>query len=488
MSAPSAGRRIAAAGALNTVARVVSQGSQLFIFILAARILAPADFGVFALVSAVAVVLFRISQAGWPEFIMSWTGSDRVLAQVMMVALISGGLAMLGGLGATGVLYLAGQSSEIVLLAGLFAVWVPISTVAAAQHGIMIRRDRLSAAAWTLLAGEAAGFAVSVGALLSGVGVLALAYGRLTQQCVHVLVGYTITLTLPRFGLARDTRASLLGFFWQILMSRVVTSLSSHVVTFVIGGFLGPAAVGFFRAASRITSAALEVIGEPARVMAWARFRAAQDAPGGLPAEARAFYAILVALALPVFLWIAVFAEELTLGLLGPAWAEAAPLVAILALSQVLQLPAFITESVASLTGQLKRLPPLALANAAFAVIVVAVAAPFGLMAVALSQIAIHAVFCGSQLWVQGASAAIRWRGVAGAVWRSVTVALVMAAALALLNRTEALADWPGLLRLAVLTLPAVPVYLGLLLAVHPDLRPLAGGAVRRLRGARAAA
>ncbi len=482
------GKSVVAAGALNTIARVMSQLSQLVIFILAARLLEPADFGIFALVSAVAVVLFRISQAGWPEFIMAWNGEERVLGQVMMVALISGMLAMGLGFGASGVLHVTGGTSEIVLLAALFAVWIPLSTLAAAQSGILVRSNRLSASALNLMIGEAAGFAVSVWALLGGEGVLALVYGRLVQQIVYVSVGYALTLTLPRFGLARATLRDVLSFFWRILLSRVATNMSSHVVTFLIGGFLGPAAVGFFRAASRITSSALEVIGEPARVMAWARFRGAAGSKDLLAREVEGFYIVLVALALPVFLWITVFSNELTVGLLGPAWVEAAPLVAVLGLSQILQLPAYVTESVASLTGQLRRLPGISLLNAAFAVIAVAVAAPFGIWAVAVSQIVVLGAFCISHLWLQGKSANIVWWRVAVATSRAIAGALLMAGLLTAARQWAIVADMPPLVRVLALTLPAVPVYLAMLLAFYPELRPTAARMLMRVRRARATA
>ncbi len=46
------------------VERIAAQLSQLFIFIAAARILGPADFGIFALVSACAILVLRVSEMG----------------------------------------------------------------------------------------------------------------------------------------------------------------------------------------------------------------------------------------------------------------------------------------------------------------------------------------------------------------------------------------------------------------------------------------
>ena len=77
-------------GAWTVGERVIAQISQLVIFITAARILSPAEFGVFSLVSACAILLLRTSEAGWAPYIMSWQGDDTVPRQVLMIAILSG--------------------------------------------------------------------------------------------------------------------------------------------------------------------------------------------------------------------------------------------------------------------------------------------------------------------------------------------------------------------------------------------------------------
>jgi O-antigen/teichoic acid export membrane protein len=52
LSAGDRTRKVLAAGAWTMVERVVSQAAQFVIFIVAARVLGPAEFGVFALISA----------------------------------------------------------------------------------------------------------------------------------------------------------------------------------------------------------------------------------------------------------------------------------------------------------------------------------------------------------------------------------------------------------------------------------------------------
>ena len=70
--------------------RLVAQAAQFAVFIVAARILGPAEFGVFALASAVAFLFFRGAEAGWAPFIMSHDGDVSVPLQVLFIAIVTG--------------------------------------------------------------------------------------------------------------------------------------------------------------------------------------------------------------------------------------------------------------------------------------------------------------------------------------------------------------------------------------------------------------
>lgn len=475
-SAKKIGGSVAFAGALSSIARITAQVSQFVIFIIAARVLSPEEFGIFALVSAAAIILFRVSQAGWPEFIMSWKGDPAVIEQVFFVALVAGFFAMgLGVLLAAGAGWFAG--SAIFYLSLCFAIWVPASTVAAAYQGIMVRSDKLAQTAVTLLLGEATGFAITVWALLAGMGVFALALGRLAQQAVHVGAGAIFTRAVPRTGIPGPILGEVLSFYKQVLSSRVLINVSTNAVTYIIGGFLGAAAVGYFRAAIRLASAVLEVIGEPTRLLAWAVFRRAvhgkEDVRAAIERQANVFYPVVYAVAMPLFLMLAIFAEDLTVGLLGETWAPAASLVAILALAQFLTIPAFVTETVLSITGTVSRLPRASLLVAIVAIVVTLVAAPFGVVAVAWSQIALQAVFFAVHATLQSRHAGVDFRRIAVRCWKAAVLIVALAVPLFLLEQGDFGREMHPLLRAIALSLPFGVAYLAVLYMSDGEIRKL---------------
>ncbi|WP_281282079.1 oligosaccharide flippase family protein [Cereibacter sediminicola] len=473
-------------GILTTMARVLSQGSQLAIFLLAAHVMGPAQFGVFALVSAVALIALRMSEAGWAEFVMSWTGDDEVPGQVLTVAILSGLVVGCAGLG----LSLAVQAwpglGDAGRLGMLFSLWICLATTWTAHNGLMLHQQRLAASASVLMLGEAAGFVVSVWALLEGHGIFAMAYGRVVQQSVQLALAVRILRTRPRLGMKREVLGQLMRFSGNILAARTISTIRVYAATFVIGAFLGPASVGFFRLAQRLVGAFAEVMSETARIIAWSMFRSARTRHGsgrGFQEEAAVFFPALLVLAVPVFVWIALEAQPLVTGLLGPEWAPAAPVILIVALSQCLLLPTYASEPLLSLAGEVRRIPRVSLFNAGVAIGLALVTGPVGIMAVALGQALAAAIALATSIWLQQRHAGLNWRGILPGTFRALP-ALGAGVALLLLLRTQPAIDaLPPLLRLVAVGFPVLVTYAaGLALAYPGAARQAAALLLRRAK------
>ena len=412
-------RKSVSDGAVTIVERVVSQAAQFVIFIMAARILGPAEFGVFALVSACAILALRAAEVGWAQYIMNWSGSDEVPRQVLLLSVLCGLLFMGIGLSAAGVLHLISFSTEIVTLFMVFSLWVWIATVSSAQKGMMIWLGRLKSSATCEMLGEAVGLAVAAAALLLDQGVLALAYGRVAFQSTHLLASFWVTRLWPQMGMTRSIFRDLSTFSAQFFVSRMLIHFRLYVATFIIGGFLGPAAVGYFRAADRLVSAVAELIYVPAQLLAWTNFKRARDAGPAEDAAARVNLAMghwakgIVLVGVPLFVWVMVMNDQIIEGLLTATWLPAAPLVALLAIGRLLLIFGPATEPIMSVMGQVGRLPLFMAFIFVVSVGVTLVSAQFGVVAVAAAQIIVGACGLVATLWLFRRYASISLRNMA---------------------------------------------------------------------------
>jgi len=464
--------------------RVVSQALQLTVFVAAARVLSPAEFGLFALVSACAILLMRASEGGWASYILSWSGDETVPAQVLFVAVLSGFAAGGLALAVAVTLPLFGVAWSTVSLVLLFALWLVIAVPSTAQKGVLIWKKRLGTAARMEIGAEATGVAVSLATLFAGFGVFALVFGRLAYQVVH-LAGMTfLTGLIPKPGIRGEPLRDLLRVSSQIFTVRMIHHLRLYSATFVIGAFLGPAAVGFYRAGERLVSALAEVVSVPANTLGWGLFREARERAGGgttgFQGCASTFFPALLALTAPVFLWVAIMAEDIILGVLGQTWLPALPVVALLAAARLVMMPGVVTEPILTVAGEIRRLPRVSVFYLVLTVSLVCVSAPFGLVPLAVAQIAVGVVVAATTMWLLRRYAAINWLGFAPRLARLLVPIALGAAVLLALRESTWMASWPALVRAIAVVPPACFVYVIALWLALPDLRPLVRAQFRR--------
>lgn len=470
----SGARKALGDSAITMAERVIAQASQFAVFIFAARMLSPAEFGVFALASALAILLLRAAEVAWAPYIMAWSGDATRPRQVLLLSVLCGVAVALLGQVAAGIADMWAAEARIGALIHLFSFWVMLATVSSAQKGIMVWQHKLKLSALCEILSELAGLAVALTALWYGYGIFALVFGRLAAQSVHLVASFCVTRMTPLPGISRAALAELWRFSAQIFTSRMIANIRLYLATFVIGGFLGPVAVGLFRAADRLVVAFAELLMVPGYLMAWTQFRAARDAgPAAQMFErirqrARVFYKVLFAAGLPMMAWLILMSDDIIAGLLSEEWAAATPLVAILALARLTVLPSVSTEPLLSITDQARRLPLVTTVVFVFSLVVTLVSAQFGLYAVTWAQLVIGLGSLGISLAVYQRYAKVAWSDVLGGIPALLGPLALGVAALWLFDRFLVPESIPPLARAIGGGLVALMVYLGALRLLDP--------------------
>lgn len=456
-----------------TGARVLAQMIQFVIFIVAAQVLKPADFGVFALVAAVIVFLNQIATAGWSEYVMHWQGEVERLRHTLFVALSVG--AVIASLGIVISVPLASlfAQPDTGPLARVLAVAVFFSAGAATYAGILIWQNRLAASASCALLGEIVNLAVAVPALLTGHGIMALAYGRLAGAVAACLCAGGVARLMPAVIHGSFLLREIIGFSWNITMTRLLTSFRTYGATLIIGGFLGPAAVGYYRAAQRVVGAFEEIVSEPVRVLAWSVFRKVPQADGSVSAIGQAgerFFPLLIYASAPVFIGIVVMARDLTLGILGPEWLAAVPVMQVLAVAALIRASGTASVPILSLVGKVAMLPRYMLIYALVSIACITFGAMNGLLATAVSEVVAATIVFVISARVMWWHAELRWPTILMRCW-PIVPALLAALCVPFTVQTQDLLTYlHPLVRFICLGLAMITVYLPILLVFD---RPL---------------
>ncbi len=369
-------------GSWVVAARLVSQGAQFLTMLAAARVMDLADFGAFALLSALAIGLARVSEAGWREYVMTAEDAE-ARAQANILALLCGLAALAIGILASGWLYLVAQEPRGAAVTAPMALWVLLTTLSATQAGALVRDGRLAALAITQIAGELAGFAAALAVFAAGGGIFGLVAAKLASQLCVLAACLLATRWFPVAPLRPAKAREAFHFSRRILATRLVAFAQDNASLFAIGFLVGPAGAGLFRAAGRLAGSLLELVAEPLRLLAWSDLR--KGDPGR---AAGRLLSLALLVSTPLFVGLAVTAEEAVDILLGPGWGESAPLLGAFALAGLLSVAGVITEPLFVVKGRIDLVPPVTLAVSLVKLLALVAAAPFGIGWIAVAQFA----------------------------------------------------------------------------------------------------
>lgn len=476
--------------AWTVISRIGIQLSHFALLLVAARFLGPADFGVFALVSAVVMGFACLAQAGWREFmIVADSRDDRARANTcaLMAGVTGCGVGLLAGAG----YWLVFDEQITASLIAALSIWLIPATLAEAQAGLLTYRGRLVILAQVQLAGELCGVAAGIAALAAGWGMFALVAARLTAQILAIggllIASRWFALTGPRTAL----NAGILVFSRQILVVRMLGFLNENFALFVVGALLGPAAAGLYRAGARFVGAISEVIGEAFRRTAWSVFRAARDEDRANGSDSRLVSArgagllsALLMVAGPLFVGLAITSDSVIETMLGEQWTDAASVLLFLAVARFLLAPGLVSEPMLASRGRVAWVQYLALFRFATSLIFLLLFAPFGLEWAAASQVIAALIVLPVFIWAQERLGGLRWKLVLAACWPSLLLAMpaMAGAVIATAQVTEA---WGGVWSLLAQGSVGAGAYAGVLWLTGRgqlgDIRAMLGGGGTRV-------
>ncbi|WP_295814383.1 polysaccharide biosynthesis C-terminal domain-containing protein, partial [uncultured Nitratireductor sp.] len=207
-----------------------------------------------------------------------------------------------------------------------------------------------------------------------------------------------------------------------------------------------------------------ELVGEPARMLAWVIFRRAgsQDARGQstdpVSRAGNLFLPALFAVAAPIYVGLILVAPNLVDIALGSTWAPVALVVKILAVRQLVSFQGYVTEPLLSVRGEVRRLWPLSLMISLASIGMMVVLAPFGLVYAAVGQ-CVAAAFAGIlAVWFQVRYGGLDWLRI------SANSGLIALAAAVMFVGVSSLAHWPDEMHLPTYSQMAMQVLVGALI------------------------
>ena len=440
--------------------QIIAQFVQWAATFLVIRILAPADYGLFAMAQVIMVLLNMLNGYGLASGLIQQKEITQHQTRQLfgMLILVNAALAVLQiGLAPLAAIYYRQPIvADMLRVQALLYVTTPFIAL---PYALLSREMDFSKQAKVNILAAIAGASTALGGALAGLGVWTLVFAPLMLFAVRA-VGMTIaakSLMWPSFDfrgaghLARYGSVMAAGqLFWFI---------ESEADIFIAGRSFDPHMLGIYTTGLFLTQIFVAKVVPPLNEVAFSAYAKLQhDDAAVARAFARSVRFIMVA-ALPFYLGLSATAEPLVLTMLGDKWAEAVPVVRLLSLAMPLMTLQVLFSPACDARGK----PGVSARNgatgAAILITAYVVGVQWGITGLCVSWLIAYPLYLSISIWRSLPVIGLSARALFDAISSSALAAISMAIIVTLVDRT--LPPMVPALRLVVLVSVGAAAYGG---------------------------
>ena len=478
-AAPSLGAAVRSAVLWRSGSQILAQLVQWGATFLVIRILSPADYGLFAMTQVLLTFLNMLNGYGLASGLVRapHVGRREIRQLFGMLIVLNGSLAIAQLLLAPVASRYYGQPivADMLRVQALLYLCTPF---VALPYALLSRAMDFRHQATANIAASVASAGAALGGALAGLGVWTLVLAPVVLFAVRgtLMTWAARSLVWPLF----DFRGAgaLARYGGVMAVSQLFWFAQSQADVLIAGSQFSAFDLGLYTTALFLAQIFVAKIVPPLNEVAFSAYARLQHDPKALAGAFLKGLRIVMAAAMPFYLGLTVTAEPLVLAVLGPKWAGAAPIVAVIALAMPFMTLQVLLNPACDARGR----PGIGVANGATGALVLGTAfllgVGYGPVGLAWAWVAAYPLYLAISLWRSLPVIGARVRDVAAGVVQPVAGSIAMAAAV---RTIDSVVPWPSpLLRLGALVAFGALVYAAWLGAfARPLIRELIG-VVRR--------
>jgi len=361
-------------GTRTVLTRLVAFGGT---FVLA-RILAPADFGVYAFVWFVIVVFLALGDGGLSASLVQRrrepTEVELGTAFTLQVAIGVAGLAVVWVLAPAAAQLLPERRDSSDLLRVL-ALGLPLVATRALGTAMLERNLQYGPIAVAEVAGQVAFYAVAIPLALSGWGAWSLVLGGVAHSIAPTAVILMAYAHVPRICIDAAAMRELFRFGGLYQTASLATWVRDAVVPFIGSVVAGPTVGGYLQFSWRIgqlLGSGEEIVGR----VTFPAFSRLRDDSASLLRAVRTTSRLGVLISMPAAAWAIASAPIFVPAVFGEAWAPAVVIVQFIAFGIILRFPARVVRQAFFAVGAATRATAISVASLVLVVLPVTVLIP----------------------------------------------------------------------------------------------------------------
>ncbi len=228
-----------------------------------ARYLSPSDLGVFSLVAAYLMIMQVFGEGGLGDYIVQRSGDDRQQDSSIFYAQLatSSALAALMAALSPWLAPLLIKHVDAIPIFILSALTIPLTAIIRVPEALMRKELRFKALAYRGLLTSAVVGVVAMVMAYRGFGVWALIVKQLSEAIIDVFLIFIAARWAPGPPkIEREILRAPYTYGSHILGARLLDTLYSRMDVFLIGNFIGNAALGYYSVGQKIYQALFELL------------------------------------------------------------------------------------------------------------------------------------------------------------------------------------------------------------------------------------
>ncbi|MGI5161746.1 oligosaccharide flippase family protein [Microbispora sp. CA-102843] len=318
---------------------VMKAGSFVMGLILA-RLLSPADFGVYAVALAATSFVMVVKDLGIMAATIQWRGSLEEMSPTATLLNLFSATALYGAFWVAAPFYASHAGSpEATPVVRLLTAVILVEAVTAVRSAALLRRFQQAQNSMAILAGFAVNAAVAIVLAAEEAGPYSFAWGQVAQAVVTGVIVLRVARMPFRIGFDRAIAGRLLRFGIPSAAGIGLEVALLNVGYIIVGDIMGTQPLGYYLLAFNVSSWVPGLIGTAIRTVSIAGFsRLAEQEADSLSRGVQKSVPLLYSGVLPLAIVMGLLAHPLVAFLYGAKWDQAAGVLRFLAVVMVVRM------------------------------------------------------------------------------------------------------------------------------------------------------
>ena len=377
------------------------QTVSFILFVMLARLLSPADFGVMAIAAVVIDLLVLVGCLGQVQALVQREELDDTAASTSFWMLQVFGLLMTAAVYLTAP-YVAAvfDTPALVSVLQLLAPICLLQTLSAVPEAWLRRSFGFKWLAARTVAASILGGVVSVGLALYGFGIYAMVGQKLVIAFVLLIMVWWNSPWRPKFQWSTADALSLARVGSDLSMVGFLQIANVRIIDVAVGYLFGPYILGQLRIAWKLFDFVMAVAVQPVVNVSLSALSRLQNNGAALSSATIRLMSVSGTALYPIFFGIAVVAPDVVPPLFGDKWGDAILFIQILSPISVAATINYFLSSSLTAAGRTRWILWQALGQVVLAVVLTVASAPFGVVPVLVANVVRASIIALVNVWL----------------------------------------------------------------------------------------